>query len=637
MLHLEDPSVRKQFDEALASFIERAKQDTKVLALIVYGSMAYDEVIKQSNINMYVVTTEGKHRSTRLIEHGIPIDVEIYNRNEFMRLTQSARGRGLLQSLSYSKLLFSRDESLTLYYNGLDGTVGTRDKAILQIMYHNAVLYDFAKSEKYLYIKNDIPHSFHFLIHGLSELGYLLCYLNDVYPPREVIVRGREFESELYPELYDGLINNEVTKESLERTLNKVYEFMDSLDLIVYKPILDFISENDGTISQTDLTLYVQERGLRFIEIENLHRRRIVRRTVSPVRFMRRGVVEYQEAQYHFDWKSFDPDKVISTKVGPSNVDQSLVKADYQEALDSLVKRAESDEYILSFILGGSLAYDTVWEKSDIDIILVTRDELAGSFHGLIENDVFFDTIAAPRDEFRKSVLRATDGSIWHSYFSKSTLIFTKDESIHDLYEDIENLGSRDLENLILLNLVFCRDLINKAKKALHVKEDPAFCLNFIMSGVRRLANIEVLVNRTIPLRESIAQALEFNPDLFHKIFTNLITNPTKDASTLEDVLWIMDSYLREKLELIAQPLLRLLAKEGEMTHYDLKTQFSEIWLPLNLSDFVEQGLILQTESPLRLTRKSTAEMTQPAYQLAHGSRDQVQDFDEEDLPFGVF
>ena len=634
---MEDPIIRKQFDEALSSFVERAKQDNKVLALIVYGSMAYDEVVKQSNINMFVITTEGKHRSTRLVEHGIPIDVEIYNRDEFLRLTQSARGRGLLQFLTYSKLLFSRDESLTMYYNGLDGTVGVRDKAILQIMYHNAVLYDFSKSEKYLYIKNDIAHSFYFLIHGLSELGYLLCYLNDVYPPREVIVRGREFEPKLYPELYDGLINNEVTKESLERTLKKAYEFMDSLDFIVYKPILDFISENDGTISQTDLTLYVQKRGLRFIELENLHRRRIVRRTVSPVRFLRRGVVEYQEAQYHFSWNSFDPNKVIPTKVGPSNVDQSLVKADYQEALDSLVRRAESDDYILSFILGGSLSYDTVWEKSDIDVILVTRDELSGSFHGLLENDIFFDTIAAPRDEFRKSVLRATDGSIWHSYFSKSKLIFTKDESIHDLYEDIENLGSRDLENLILLNLVFCRDLINKAKKALHVKEDPAFSLDFIMSGVRRLANIEVLLNRTIPLREPIAQALEFNPDLFHELFTNLITNPTKDTSTLEDVLWKMDAYLREKLELIAQPVLHLLAKEGEMTHYDLKTRFREIWLPLNLADFVEQGLIHQTEAPLRFTRKSTAEMMQPAYQLPHGSKDRKHGFDAEDLFSEIF
>jgi hypothetical protein len=205
------------------------------------------------------------------------------------------------------------------------------------------------------------------------------------------------------------------------------------------------------------------------------------------------------------------------------------------------------------------------------------------------------------------------------------------------LYEDIENLGSRDLENLVLLNHVFCRDLINKAKKALHVKEDPAFCLNFIMSGVRRLANIEVLLNRTIPFRESIAQALEFNPDLFQSIFTELITKPTKDESTLEDVIWKMDTYLRDKLELIAQPIPRLLEKEGEMTHYDLKTRFREIELPLNLTDFVENGLIYQIETPLRLTRKSNAEMIQPAYQLSRGSKDQMQDFDNSDIfSFGI-
>jgi hypothetical protein len=344
---------------------------------------------------------------------------------------------------------------------------------------------------------------------------------------------------------------------------------------------------------------------------------------------MKRGVVEYQEAQYHFDWNSFNPDDVIPTQVGPSNVDQSLVKADYQKALDCLTKRAESDDYIISFMVGGSLSYDTVWEKSDIDVMLVTRDEATGSFHGLIENDVFFDTIVSPRDEFRKSILRATDGSVWHSFFSKSKLIHTKDESIHDLYEDIENLGSRDLENLVLLNHVFCRDLINKAKKALHVKEDPAFCLNFIMSSIRRLANIEVLLNRTIPLRESIAQALEFNPDLFHSIFTDLITKPTKDDSTLEDVIWKMDAYIHDKLELIAQPILRLLEKEGELTHYELKTRFSEIWLPLNLADFIEHGLIYQTEAPLRFTRKSNAEMIQPAYQLARGLQTVTRNLDK--------
>jgi len=82
---MEDPEVRKQFDKALVLFVKKAKQDKKVLALILYGSLAYDEIVEGSNINIYVITEEGKHRWTRLIENNIPIDIAIYSKNDFQR------------------------------------------------------------------------------------------------------------------------------------------------------------------------------------------------------------------------------------------------------------------------------------------------------------------------------------------------------------------------------------------------------------------------------------------------------------------------------------------------------------------------------------------------------------------------
>ena len=47
---MEDLQVREQFNDALSSFIERAKQDSRVMAIIVYGSMAYDEVTERGSI-----------------------------------------------------------------------------------------------------------------------------------------------------------------------------------------------------------------------------------------------------------------------------------------------------------------------------------------------------------------------------------------------------------------------------------------------------------------------------------------------------------------------------------------------------------------------------------------------------------
>ncbi|MFW9847675.1 MAG: nucleotidyltransferase domain-containing protein [Candidatus Thorarchaeota archaeon] len=626
---MEDPQIRKHYEAAISSFIERAKQDNRVLAIILYGSMAYDEVTERSNINMYVVTDEGQRKSTRVVEHGIPIDLDIFSRDGFMRSIQRQRGRGLLQSLAYSKLVFSRDCAFTEFYKNLDKKVGLRDRMVLQIIYHSATRYDLEKAEKYLYIKGDLAHSFHSLLHGLSELGYLICYLNNVWPPREVILKGREFEPELFPKLFDGLIDNEVAKESLERALQMAHGYLDQIEVECHKLILDYISENGGTATQSDLEAHFGPRGLRFVVLESLHRRKILRRTVAPRKLTKKGVIEYNEPQYHFSWDSFEPEKVLPTKIGPSDVERSRVHADYQSAIDELQKKVEKDEYVLNLMLSGSLSYDTVWEKSDIDVMIVTRDEPYSIRRVFIEKDVFIEGEVVTRDHFRRGTNRVTDGSIFHSYFLMSKVLFSRDDTMEDMYEDIQNIGSRDLEHILLLNYIFCKDLINKAYKALYVKEDPHFALNFIMSGIRRMANIEALMNRKIPLRESTVQALELNPDFFRIIFTDMITKSVRDKEKIEDILEMMERYLIDRLETIAQPILRLLEKKDEITYSDLREHFASIRLPVDLRDFVEIGLITQTAAPLMLTKKSSSELLQPAYQRARGHGRVTSEFKE--------
>ncbi|HUU77920.1 MAG TPA: hypothetical protein VMX55_06205 [candidate division Zixibacteria bacterium] len=624
---MEDPEVRKQFDKALVLFVKKAKQDKKVLALILYGSLAYDEIVEGSNINIYVITEEGKHRWTRLIENNIPIDIAIYSKNDFQRRALGRESVPYNQVLSRSKLLFSRDDSFTDFYNNLNTQIGERDKTSHQIIYFNATTYDIKKAEKYLYIKNNIALSLYYLMHGVSELGYFICYLNGIYPPREVILVGRELEPELYKNVYDKVVNNKVTFETLDFAIRKVYEYLDSKEIAVFKPVLDFITENGGTATQTEIDTHFSSKGISFLDLENLHRRRILRRTFAPLRITRKGIVEYHEPQYHFDWDFFESSKTIPTQIGPSGVDRKIVHRDYQKALDDLVEKVKADEYALSFLLCGSLSHDVVWEKSDLDVIIITRDEPYFLYKGLIEQDVSFDTLVFTRDQFRNRIQRQFDGSLAHSHLSVSKLIYTKDESINDLLKDIKTVGSRDVERQLFLNYTFCRDLIIKAKKALYVKDNPSYSFYFIIAAIRRLANIEVMLNKTIPLREVIQQAIVFNPQLFNTIFTEIINREIKDKHTINAVLQIILDYLDEKMEIIAQPLLSYLEKEQEVTHYDLKTHFNEIRLPIDLTDFVRKGLIIQTETPIRFARKSSIEMTQPAYSLAKKNDDIMMDF----------
>jgi len=75
------------------------------------------------------------------------------------------------------------------------------------------------------------------------------------------------------------------------------------------------------------------------------------------------------------------------------------------------------------------------------------------------------------------------------------------------------------------------------------------------MSGIRRLAHIEVLLDRKMPLRESIKQALKINPKLFETIFIDTTHKPKKDKETLNSIIEKMEGYLQERLEKIMQPI----------------------------------------------------------------------------------
>src|ERR671922_55980 len=60
---------------------------------------------------------------------------------------------------------------------------------------------------------------------------------------------------------------------------------------------------------------------------------------------------------------------------GSSEKRGSTVRDTFTKALDALVDEIKSDRSVLAAILCGSLSHDTVWEKSDIDLVLVTVDD----------------------------------------------------------------------------------------------------------------------------------------------------------------------------------------------------------------------------------------------------------------------
>src|SRR5262245_52005945 len=101
----------------------------------------------------------------------------------------------------------------------------------------------------------------------------------------------------------------------------------------------------------------------------------------------------------------------------------------FSAALDRLIEQVKTDRSVLAAVLCGSMSHDTVWAKSDIDLVLVTIDDkkVEQSDLCLYADGVNVHSILIPRQEFRVLVEGSLRNSFVHAFLTKGRLLYTHD------------------------------------------------------------------------------------------------------------------------------------------------------------------------------------------------------------------
>src|SRR3989442_680926 len=146
-------------------------------------------------------------------------------------------------------------------------------------------------------------------------------------------------------------------------------------------------------------------------------------------------------------------------------MDSHATQQAFTAALEGLVESIKEDRSILAAVLCGSLSHDTVWMKSDIDLVLVTIDDkkVESTDLALFADGISVHAFLMPRVEFRKTVEGSAHNSFMHSFLAKGRLLYTHDPTIAGLCARLGEIGGRDTQLQLLRAATNALPAINKA------------------------------------------------------------------------------------------------------------------------------------------------------------------------------
>jgi uncharacterized protein len=301
-------------------------------------------------------------------------------------------------------------------------------------------------------------------------------------------------------------------------------------------------------------------------------------------------------------------------------MDPQSIEQTFAAALDALVEEIKQDRSILAAILCGSLSHDTVWARSDIDLVLVTIDDkkVPASDVALYADGVNVHALLMPRTQFRQTVEGSAGHSFMHSFLAKGRLLYTHDPSIGTLCERLRDIGDRDTQFQLLRAATTALACMHKARKWFVTRGDLDYTALWVLYAATPLAQIEVISGGLLVDREVIPQAQTLNPEFFKSTYVEML-NTRKTVASVDEALAAIEAYIGERTSLLFEPVLEYLRDAGEArSASDIEHHFSRHFdltgVTMACEYLADQKIIGKVSLPVHLTARSNAVVQELAF-----------------------
>ena len=299
------------------------------------------------------------------------------------------------------------------------------------------------------------------------------------------------------------------------------------------------------------------------------------------------------------------------------------IRKKYEKALDSLVEDIRRDKSITAALLCGSLSKGVVWEKSDIDLFLITsRENNPSRTFWLMDGEISSHVTVMTRHEYFRVFQKFLQGDAAHSIISTTKVLFSNDKTLDEFIESMKRSGKNELGLSMLSLMSLIIPYLDKAEKYLYVMKDISMSYLFITRLLDHLAAVTVMLNNQIPAREAVEQAMEYESELYKTIYSEVILKALS-VEKLDMIISEIRKYIEINTPVIFEPAIDYFKKEAEVRSATDLTRHLAKKLNNHMEEMASgiigewlagQGILEKVPCPVRLTLRSQKEVSEIGY-----------------------
>lgn len=289
------------------------------------------------------------------------------------------------------------------------------------------------------------------------------------------------------------------------------------------------------------------------------------------------------------------------------SMEQVSLKERFNAAVDSFVSKVKDDPNVIAVIVCGSVAYDVVWEKSDIDMTVVVRDQtLKNTSYCIVEDGILINVELVVRSSFKRWLEKSIGGSFSQSYFSKGKIVYTSDDSLYEYFEEMKVIGSDDIALSAFYHACVLVGILDKCNKWLTAREDPLYAQYYLLKAAEVIAMMEMCLNGEPSSRESIQKALKLNPEAITPFYQEAMNHHFSEEE-VSKAIEKLDNYLEQNLHIISKPVINFMADEQIKTSTLIAKHFhAEAHFIISVFEYLaDKGVIEKVSQTIRITPKS--------------------------------